>query len=383
MTLTHLDLELTTACNLRCPYCYIGQGACQTKATISNETLEDALDLIAMWGLTQPKGKQQATECNFYGGEPLLAFDQLRYFVEGAKARGYKLRYCVISNGTIDKPDIVDYCKHNGIKVQRSLDGCPEAMELCRGAGTLEKYNEATQVWQDYDWTRRSTIIPATAKYIAQSLKYFEQQGFRKGISPQPDYYADWSPQEIEDFRESLWELGSETVRDVRAGRGVFHTFWFQKEFDRFKAVPNRGYKSSIGCGAGKGLWCCSWDGYLFICHRFASESRDSEWCVGRVRDVVDGTARGLGTTVQANLQRYWRKQTNPECSDCIGRYGCTMGCYHVNHKCTGSMLTPPPLYCTIKRETAQVVTWIDQRLRDQDSRWWSGRKQKQKQSAK
>ena len=77
MNVVSLDIELTQSCNLKCPYCYIGQGLCQSAGTISHETLEDCLDLIAMWGHPRPTPKQKATEVTFYGGEPLLAFGQL------------------------------------------------------------------------------------------------------------------------------------------------------------------------------------------------------------------------------------------------------------------------------------------------------------------
>lgn len=373
MNVAGLDIELTQRCNLKCPYCYIGQGRCQSAETISRETLDDCLDLIAVWGQPRPTPQQKATEVTFYGGEPLLAFGQLRHFVEAAWARGYRLRYAAVSNGTIDRPEIVDYCCRRGIRVQRSLDGCPEAMEKCRGAGTLERYNRATAIWRDYDQTRRMTVIPETARYLWQSLKYFTELGFRKGLSPQPDYYADWSPQHVEDFKTQLWELGSEIVRDVRAGRPAFYHYWFDREYDRFRAVPNRSYKSGVGCGAGKGLWCCSWDGFLFICHRFASEPRDSQFCAGPLRAVVENSAPGVGQGLRESLQRYWRREVPVECRSCIGRYGCTMGCYHVNFKCQGDIGRPPALYCELKREAAQVVTWIDSRLRDQNPRWWDG----------
>ena len=98
----------------------------------------------------------------------------------------------------------------------------------------------------------------------------------------------------------------------------------------------------------------------------------------GTVREVVENSARGVGPALQQDLERYWRKEVAAECQSCIGRYGCTMGCYHVNYKCRGDIRRPPALYCELKREAAQVVSWIDSRLRDQNPRWWDGSRRKQ-----
>ena len=65
------------------------------------------------------------------------------------------------------------------------------------------------------------TVIPETARYLAESLKYFTDLGFRKGLSPQPDYYADWSPQQVEDFKAQLWELGADRARRACRPAGV------------------------------------------------------------------------------------------------------------------------------------------------------------------
>jgi hypothetical protein len=41
------------------------------------------------------------------------------------------------------------------------------------------------------------------------------------------------------------------------------------------------------------------------------------------------------------------------------------------NYKCTGDMAVPTDFYCRIKQESAKIVTMIDSKLRDLDSRWW------------
>jgi len=371
MQISALDIELTQRCNLACPYCYLGR--CKSTGTIARETLAAAADLLDKQPPPQPKKK--ALKVNFYGGEPFLAFAELRWLVEETQRRGKNYRFTILSNGTLADPEIVAFCRAQQISVQRSLDGGPAAMRICRGEGTLEKYLAASRVWKDYAKTRRSTVLPETAKFLLGSLRYFEKIGFRAGVSPMPDYYSQWSPRQIAEFKENLWGIAEHLIARIRAGGEPFYVHWFDRSAACFRAGKN--YRSQVGCGAGKGLWCLCWDGFLFLCHRFASEPRDGPFCVGSIAEVLAGTARGLAPSVQGDLQRFWKKDRLPRCADCIGQYGCTQGCYHSNWKCTGDLREPPPLYCELKRESAKIVQYIDNQLRGLRPDWWKRRRGK------
>jgi len=364
----HLDIDLTRKCNLNCPYCYLGKLKC--RETMDDEVLAACLELVAKLGTVTDT--RRASTVNFYGGEPLLAFDKIRWFVEAAAARGYKLRYCVVSNGVIAAPEIVTFCRRHKMTVQRSLDGCPQAMELCRGRGTLERYNKATEVWQDLGRTRRTTVIPETAQHPVASVQYMHELGFRKGTSPQPDYYSQWKPEQLKAFRDNLWLLAQDYVKDFREGRGGFYTWWFEQEFRRFDW--QRGRPETLGCGAGRTLFCVAWDGYVFPCHRFSTEERDSEFCGGHIQDYLAGKERGFGPAVLQKLQQAWDKQRPAQCTECVGQYGCQGNCYHANLKTTGDMLVPSPVYCEFNREAALCVQWIDNQLRAIDPQWWKRR---------
>jgi radical SAM protein with 4Fe4S-binding SPASM domain len=169
-----------------------------------------------------------------------------------------------------------------------------------------------------------------------------------------------------------LWLLAQDYVKDYRAGRGGFYTWWFEQEFRRFDW--QRGRRESLGCGAGRTLFCVAWDGFVFPCHRFSTEARDGEFCGGHVHDYLAGKEGGFGPAVQQKLQRAWEKQRPPQCAECIGQYGCQGNCYHANWKTTGDMLLPSPVYCTFKREAARCVQWIDNQLRAIDPQWWKRR---------
>jgi len=101
----------TYACTLRCTYCF--EHRHDTALSLTKE------DFLKGWG----KCKKYITspiQVLFFGGEPLLNFDIIKFVVE-TLGKGH--HYGIFTNGTIYKDEYVDYFKTNEIKVMLSLDG--------------------------------------------------------------------------------------------------------------------------------------------------------------------------------------------------------------------------------------------------------------------
>jgi uncharacterized protein len=274
------DLELTRRCNLKCGYCYLGHVA--DSSTIDAATVEQVLEFIARWG--RPAGGKPL-QVNFYGGEPLLAYDELRLVVEGAKRRGLKLRYAAVSNGTIANEEIAAYFRANNVGVARSIDGCPAALKINR-PDILPAYCRATEIFKDQHKTRRATVSPAAARFLLESVRFMQDGlGVRKGGTFIPDFYAAWSEQEQQDLLEQLWAVAEEYVRDFKAGR-PFYFYWFDREKRRFELNDRR--PCPFGCGAGRSMCAINCHGYVFPCHRFTTEAVDGDFCAGHVGALKD-----------------------------------------------------------------------------------------------
>jgi uncharacterized protein len=372
-----LDLEITSRCNLRCPYCYVGTGK-YPMGDMSDETIEQVLDLIFKYGVPQPttgtdaNGKQvnvQATLISFYGGEPFLSFDRVKYFIIRSIERGMKLRFTALSNGTLGTQDNVNFLNYFNIWTQRSIDGCPEVQEKYR-PNSIKRYEEVTKIFKDYNSSRRMTVQPEFAKDLLKSLEYFESQGFEKGCSPMPNYYIEWTDEQIEDFKKSLWDLGKHYLEKWKQGK-AFYVYYLSREMvARFQG------SNHFGCGGARGLHCVSWDGHMYMCHRFSKERYEypqTPFYFGHIIDVLNGTAKGYGEEVYARAADYLkgRDAWNEECKTCIANGGCEKGCMHTNFKCTGDLKKQPKLYCEIRKEAARVVSWLDDQLRPLDREWW------------
>jgi radical SAM protein with 4Fe4S-binding SPASM domain len=114
-------LEITHKCNLRCPYCYVGEHASKNEMTTQN--IFDIIDQIPPYALI-----------TLVGGEPLIRPDFLDIFEHAAA----KAKVNVTSNGMLLNEKILNsFIKNNLLLLSVSLDGWGETHDknrACSGA---------------------------------------------------------------------------------------------------------------------------------------------------------------------------------------------------------------------------------------------------------
>lgn len=99
---------LTTACNARCYYCF--------EKGIESRTLSfDQCDAVIEFLVSNSNKKN--IWINWFGGEPLLAFDKLRYINDGLLNKGIKVSSQITTNGLLLTDEIIEYFSNSGIKV--------------------------------------------------------------------------------------------------------------------------------------------------------------------------------------------------------------------------------------------------------------------------
>ena len=122
--LSHAIISITDNCNLRCKYCgYQDKRYKKTNSLkdIDKITLIRALDFIIAHSIDSYE-----TTITFYGGEPLLKFDLIKYaieYLEEKNYRGHKYSYHITTNGTLLDLNIIDYLASKEVKCAVSLDG--------------------------------------------------------------------------------------------------------------------------------------------------------------------------------------------------------------------------------------------------------------------
>jgi len=332
------------------------------RTDMSDEVVDDALTLVGR--INESKGGKQFT-LYFYGGEPFVAFDRMRSIVERARARKLNCRFGIVTNGCTATPEQIRWCKQNDLTAQRSIDGCAEAMEFNR-PGVLPKYEAETLLWEDYSRTRRCTVSPETAPFLLKSLRYFADQGFAKGGAFIPDEYPDWTPEQMASLLKGLKDMAQEFVNDFKAGK-PFWTHHFHKAaqglFERQTSIA--------GCGAGRSMLGITSDGYVVPCQRCSREPKDGPMCMGTVKELLAGSARGFGVEWTSRMEAIRQKQELPQCIDCIAREACLKGCFHCNWSKNHDLFKPTEINCVVNREVVRLTLWIDRELRSTDPYWW------------
>jgi sulfatase maturation enzyme AslB (radical SAM superfamily) len=174
--LRSLNVILTSACNLRCAYCY------QSRAhpgRISWRTLRPALDLIL-------GSEQVPLKVLFMGGEPLLAFPMLRRAVRYLTARqgpAPRLEFEVATNGTRLTRALRAFLAAHDFDLQISFDGVEEAQRV-RGPGTfrvLDRLLDRIRFEEPAYFLRRVsvgvTVTRDTVPHLARSVDYLIAKG--------------------------------------------------------------------------------------------------------------------------------------------------------------------------------------------------------------
>lgn len=121
-----LEVMLTRECMMSCDYCLVSRGA----ANMERPTLRRAVDLL----MTSESAEMQLM---FFGGEPLLRFDLMRwgmeYARESAARTGRHVRFAVITNGLLLSDRVVRGLKDFPVEVlfngsaQMGMDGLHDA----------------------------------------------------------------------------------------------------------------------------------------------------------------------------------------------------------------------------------------------------------------
>lgn len=137
-----LILELTGACNLRCKYCIYSSSEKGIREfnskNMKKETIVKAIDYIR-------KNGDDTVYVSFYGGEPLICFESLKYAIDYARESitDKELYFGFTTNLTLMTRDKAEYLAHvPNLSIICSIDGPEEIHDLNRiyidGSGTYK-----------------------------------------------------------------------------------------------------------------------------------------------------------------------------------------------------------------------------------------------------
>lgn len=154
---------LTSECNFNCKYCFIESRFNKyIKKKMTIQTAKKTVEFLI---------KNMINNCMiiFYGGEPLLNVDIIKYIVSNLNKYSNDIKYTIITNGALIDDKLIEFCESYKIHICVSLDGPSEINDINRidkkGNGTFEIVYKNLQKCKDraIDIGLSVTITPDNA----------------------------------------------------------------------------------------------------------------------------------------------------------------------------------------------------------------------------
>lgn len=320
-----LSLNVAQACNMRCGYCYAGQGKFGGNARL----MPIAVARASVDRLITESRPGADLVVGFMGGEPFLhrklLQDIMPYAENATRASGHTVRFSLTTNATLIEPEDVRLLARHKVQVAVSIDG-PKAINddarPLNGEGSA--YDRLRGVLLMFDelgrprhLSARITVTPR-ARDLPAILEHVLSLGFDSaGFSPvlvSPDPALAFGEDDFRWFLAGMVECGKCAAQAIAAGR--------RYPFSNFETAMHeieRGSHRPYPCGAGAAYLSVNAEGALYACHRLVD---DPAHRFGDVFKGSDVAARASHLAI-----RHVDRQT--PCRTCWARYLCGGGCYH------------------------------------------------------
>lgn len=141
-----IEIIVNNQCNKRCQYCDLDF----KNKSLSNKNIDDFL-----FFLDYNKNEVNYFHINFFGWEPLLSFDKIKYFIQNNKIKNIK--YSIWTNWDLFDDEKIDFLIKNNFKIQLSIDN----ITWIKDYDFLKKYSNFLEInfINDPDYLHNSEFI--------------------------------------------------------------------------------------------------------------------------------------------------------------------------------------------------------------------------------
>ncbi len=344
-------LNVAHDCNLRCEYCFAKKGDFGGKREIMPpETGKKAIDF-----LIANSGNRENLEMDFFGGEPLMAWDTvvstINYARSIEKQYGKNFRFTITTNGVLLDDEKIDYINKEMSNVVLSLDGRREVTDKIRtslnGKSVFDLIVPKFQKLVEKRPKNKDYYVRATfTKYnldFANDILALRDLGFDQ-LSAEPVAADPKMPYAISEsdlpavFAEydRLCKIMSERTENK------FNFFHFMIDLDQGPCAVKR----LRGCGCGNDYVAVTPNGDIYPCHQFVGIE---SWRMG---SVLDGSFNDDIKTYFSKTHIYTKKG----CRDCWARFYCSGGCNANSFIYEGDCRTPYKIACELQKKRLECA---------------------------
>jgi uncharacterized protein len=337
-----LTMSVTSACNLRCIYCYAL--TCNVFTDLPWQIIEISIQQMYEYAR---KRKDKEVELSFHGtGETTVRWDVMVKAVNYALSilpNGWNIKFTLVTNGTlIDDEKAMFLAKHN-FSVVLSIDG-------------MEKVQN--QLRPKADGTGSFTEAINGAKALVRHNVYFAMRSTITGINQDDmldflELCASIGCKEISVAPFSLTGRGENGVPDIDAPRFIkcyIETKRRAKELGVIFSMPSDYLDNASAryCNADGESFAIMPDGQISCCTR-VTRSDDS---LADIFFIGEVTQAGVSVNeVRLAYLKLLNLYNFSECTNCFAKFTCAGGCHHTR-LISGNR--QPQNYC----EIMQGVLW-------------------------
>ncbi len=349
-----LCLNIAHDCNLRCKYCFADEGDYKgCRKLMSAEMGKKAIDFVI-----KKSGPRKNIEVDWFGGEPLMAFDAIKeimeYTKEQEKIHNKNIRFTMTTNATLLNDEIMDYLDKNMGNIVLSIDGRKEVNDKVRvrvdGSGSydsiLPKIRKMVQVRdKSKQYYARGTFTRWNTDFF-EDIKFMADEGFDE-ISIEPvvlpeDHPLSLREEDLPTIFEQYDKLYFEMLKRHKEGK-EFKFYHFNIDLQGGPCV----YKRISGCGAGHEYVAVTPEGDIYPCHQFIG---NKDFKLGSLLDDEELNTDIIDKFKNAHIYN------KPECKKCWARFYCSGGCQANNYNFNGDMHKPYSLGCKMQKKRIECA---------------------------
>ncbi len=350
-----LCINIAHDCNLRCKYCFAGQGGYgQWRMLMSFDVARRAVDF-----LIAHSGPREHCELDFFGGEPLMNWHVVQqtvdYVHKQEKKHHKKIKMSLTTNGMLLDKEKVKYLTDNHISLILSLDGRKEMHDRMRpgvhGEGTYDEilknlqYCVANRKGEEY--YVRGTFTRYNMDFTTD-VEDMIDKGF-PAVSMEPVVGEDGEDYSIKEedlprVKAEYDRLAKLFIQREEEGRPFFF-FHFNMDLWKGPCLPKR----LRGCGAGHEYLAVVPNGDIYPCHQF----------VGREGYVIGNVYEGLKNMKMMHDFRMNHVFSKPDCINCWAKFFCSGGCHANNEAYGGDIHKPFHITCEIQKKRVECAMMI------------------------
>lgn len=235
-------LNITQKCNLKCKYCFVVQQPIE----MTYQVAQDSADFYA----NNAKESNDTPSINFFGGEPLLRWDDIIVPLTSyiREKYGKKFQLSMTTNGILLDREKLDFMKEHNIGCLFSIDGDKETQDINRpchnGKGSFDILRDKIPMILEYypNMTFRSTVDFDTVQHMAHNYKFAIEQGYTN-VFMIPNVFSEWTEEQVETLREQVKEIGEIYMDLLREDKHVA----FNHFRDAFKDIKKINRASRLG----------------------------------------------------------------------------------------------------------------------------------------